>query len=135
MLHIFAGEAAGRVAAAGGLNDGLVLSTDGVMKSKGPGAVTANGPAAAGLSLFPSDPGAVSPGYHHLGHAMSDPAAVASLENRNGRRLLGQGLMFQGTTPGGVGIMQPQQQPPVLTPASALNQGMPAPPGRPIVKG
>jgi hypothetical protein len=140
MLNMFTGEAAGRVgssrdlAAVGVLNDGVVLPTEVQLKNKGPSTAPANGPAAAGFGSMLSDSGAVSPGYHHLGHAMSDPAAIANLEqSRNGRRLVGQGLMFQGTTPGGVGIMQ--QQPSVMNPGSVLNQVMSAPAGRPIVKG
>jgi hypothetical protein len=141
--------AAGRLASGrdptmpGVLNDGLVIqaglppAADALLKGKGTGAAPANGPAAAGFGSVFSEPGAVSPGYPHLGHALSD-AAIANLDqSRNGRRLLGQGLMFQGTGPGGVSIMQQQQQqqPPVRTPVSVLNQVMTAATGRPIVKG
>lgn len=87
--------------------------------------LAANGSVLGGFGTLMPDPGRVSPGYHQLGAANYD-------QGKNGRRLVGQGLMFQGPGPTGMEYMQQHMRAPV----SMLNQTMAAPSsGRPIVKG
>ena len=113
--------------------------------NKGVGLAASGGPIAPGYGGGLPEPVASIPGYYQPG--ISSAVSDASLEHlRNGRRLVGQGAMYQGMTTTGMELIHHQQQQQQLhhqqqlqqhtmrVSSSVLNQSTGGS-GRPIVKG